>query len=154
MPRETNTDKRTLNGRTSGSPDSPLGRAKRVQDVEKATPIMRLLAYLYLLCQSGALFTIPPAEQIYDVIITPLAPSSETVTATVAHPTFTQYEKPLTFTRSNTRLSESTSYAMAPLSRNALELRQKYMNDQGLGVDCRTWTKYQYTRVIQVSSLF
>lgn len=115
---------------------------------------MRLLAYLYLLCQSSALFTVPSVEAVYDVIITPLAPATETVIAITTHTTLQSSEATHDFELSKNRFPPSTLTTMAPLSRNALETRQKYLNDQGLGMDCGAWTGSHYTRVLPVSFLY
>ena len=101
---------------------------------------MKLLPYLYLLCQSGALFTVPPSERVYDNIVTPLTATSET-SLSVATPVNTIQPKDQT----TTEFSRSALITMAPLSRNPLELRQKCFNDQGFSVDCATWTGYYYT---------
>ena len=101
---------------------------------------MKLLPYLYLLCQSRALFTVPPSERIYDKIITPLTATSST-SLSVATPEVTLEVKD----HSTTEFSKSALITMAPLSRNPLELRQKCFDDRGFSVDCATWTGYYYT---------
>jgi len=101
---------------------------------------MKLLPYLYLLCQSGALFTVPPSERVYDNIITPLAATSGTSLSVATPATMTPLKD-----HSTSDLTKSALITMAPLSRNALELRQKCFDDRGFSVDCATWTGYYYT---------
>lgn len=108
---------------------------------------MKLLPYIYLLCQSGALFTVPPSERIYDVIITPLTATQVTSLA-VATPLMTTQAQ----SKINTGFSRSSFITMAPQSRNPLELRQKCFDDRGFSVDCATWTGYYYTWGPPVSS--
>ena len=98
---------------------------------------MRIFPYLALLWQSGALFTRPPIEKIYDVIITPL-----TTTSTASSSTYTVATLSQSRDASTTTFSYSTLITMAPVSRNPLELRQRCFDDRGFSVDCATWTGY------------
>lgn len=121
----------------------PGGHGKALVEKRATGLRMRILPYIYLLCQSGALFTRPPLEPIYDVIITPLT-TTETSLTTV---TSTLHKE-----HSSTEFSRSSLITMPPISRNPLELRQKCFDDRGFSVDCATWTGYYYTWGPPVSS--
>lgn len=128
----------------------PVWNGNRTTRLGELLSTMRLLAYLYLLCQSGALFTIPPTEQIYHVIITPLAPTTATVIVSMTYTTSLFSETTQNIESIKIRFPVFTLTTMAPLSRNALEMRQKYLNDQGIGMDCGAWTGSHCTRVLPV----
>lgn len=147
---ETNTDCGTLNGGTAVLQTSRLARETKYK-TRSAAHIMRLLAYLYLLCQSGALFAVPTFEKVHDFIVTPLASETNTVIVATTNTTLHIIQATHSFELYRIRFSPTTLTTMAPLSRNALELRQRYVKEQGSGMDCGTWAGSHYTRVLPVS---
>ena len=107
----------------------------------KSLSTMAMLVWLaVLLCTDVQAFVPTPFEATRTVSIRAVSPSVTDDDSDFQTSSWTD-----TIHTARSGLSISPLITIAPITANLIEQRQECFNDQGIRVDCATWTGYYYT---------